>query len=82
MSQFLVSVGRLGRGYISPVRKIMNGATEKWEKMPTTSEFVCCHEIPEVKIFNLKVKTRLFWDISVLDVLPNLGKITVKEMIS
>ena len=82
MSQFLVSVGRLGRGYISPVRKIMNGATEKWEKMPTTSEFVCCHEIPEVKIFHLKVKTRLFWDISVLDVLPNLGKITVKEMIS
>ena len=82
MSQFLVSVGRLGRGYISPVRKIMNGATEKWEKMPTTSECVCCHEIPEVKIFHLKVKTRLFWDISVLDVLPNLCKITVKEMIS
>ena len=82
MSQFLVSVGRLGRGYISPVRKIMNGATEKWEKMPTTSECVCCHEIPEVKIFHLKVKTRLFWNISVLDVLPNMGEITVKELIS
>ena len=32
---------------------------EKFEKMPTSLECVCCHEIPAVKSFHLKVKARL-----------------------
>ena len=35
--------------------------------MPTRLVCVCCHEIPEVKTFNLKGKTRLFWNIADLD---------------
>ena len=37
------------------------------EKMPTRLECVCCHEIPEVKAFNLKGKTRLSWNIADLE---------------
>ena len=29
------------------------------EKMPTSLECVCCHEIPDVKAFHLKVNARL-----------------------
>ena len=34
--------------------------------MPTSLEYVCDHQIPEVKVFHLKGKTRLFWNIAVL----------------
>ena len=34
------------------------------EKMPTRLECVCCNEIPEVKVFNLKSKARLSWSIA------------------
>ena len=34
--------------------------------MPTSLEYVCYHQIPEVKVFHLKGKTRLFWNIAVL----------------
>ena len=44
-----------------------NGATEKCEKMPTSLECVCCHEIPAVKAFHLKFKARLFWDTAILE---------------
>ena len=35
---------------------------EKCEKMPTSSECACCHEIPVVKAFHLKFKARLSWN--------------------
>ena len=37
------------------------------KKMPTKLECVCCHEILEVKVFNLKGKTRLAWNIADLE---------------
>ena len=37
------------------------------EKMPTSLECVCCHEISEVKAFHLKGKTRLSWNTAALD---------------
>ena len=40
---------------------------EKCEKMPTSSECLCCHEIPAVTVFNLKFKARLSWNTAVLE---------------
>ena len=37
------------------------------EEMPTRLECMYCHEIPEVKAFNLKGKTKLFWNIADLE---------------
>ena len=31
---------------------------KNWEKMPTSLECMCCHEILEVKAFHLKSKAR------------------------
>ena len=35
--------------------------------MSTSSECVCCHEIPVVKAFHLKFKARLSWNAAVLE---------------
>ena len=40
---------------------------EKYEKMPTSSEYVCCHEIPAIKAFHLNFKARLSWNTAVLE---------------
>ena len=40
---------------------------QKWEKMPTGLECVCCHEIPEVQAFHLKGKARLSWNSDALE---------------
>ena len=40
---------------------------EKCEKMLTSLECVCCHEIPAVKASHLKFKARLSWNTAVLD---------------
>ena len=37
------------------------------EKMPTRLECMCSHEIPEVKAFTLKGKTRPTWNIADLE---------------
>ena len=44
-----------------------NGENQKCEKMPTSLECVCFHEIPAVKTFYLKFKARLFWDTAILE---------------
>ena len=40
---------------------------EKCEKIPTSTEWVCCHNIPAVKTFHLKFKARLSWNTAVLE---------------
>ena len=40
---------------------------EKCEKMSTSSECVCYHEIPAVKVFHLKFKASLSWGTAVLE---------------
>ena len=40
---------------------------EKCEKIPTSTECVCCHNIPAVKTFHLKFKVRLSWNTAVLE---------------
>ena len=40
---------------------------EKCEKMSTSLECVCCHEIPAVKVSHLKFKARLSWNTAVLE---------------
>ena len=40
---------------------------EKCEKMPAKLECVYCHEIPAVKAFHLKFKSRLSWNLAVLE---------------
>ena len=42
---------------------------KKTEKMPTSLESVCCHEIPAVKAFYSKFKARLSWNTAVLETL-------------
>ena len=45
-----------------------NGATvEKCEKMPTSKECVCCHEISPVKAVHLKFKAGLSWNTATLE---------------
>ena len=41
---------------------------EKSEKISTSLERVCCHEILAVKAFHLKFKARLFWITAVLKI--------------
>ena len=40
---------------------------EKCEKIPSSLECTCCHEIPAVKAFHLKFKARLSWNTAVLE---------------
>ena len=40
---------------------------EKCEKMSTSLECMCYHEIPVVKAFHLKFKARLSWNTAVLE---------------
>ena len=40
---------------------------EKCEKMSTSLECVCYHEIPAVKAFHLKFKARLSWNTAILE---------------
>ena len=40
---------------------------EKCEKVPTSLECMCCHEIPAVKACYLKFKGRLSWNTAVLE---------------
>ena len=37
------------------------------EKMPTRLQYVCCHEIPEVKACHFKGKARLSWNTAALE---------------
>ena len=40
---------------------------KKCEKMSTSLECICYHEIPAVKAFHLKLKARLSWNTAVLE---------------
>ena len=40
---------------------------EKSEKMPTSLECACCHEIPAFKAFHWNLKARLSWNTTVLE---------------
>ena len=40
---------------------------EKCEKISTSLECVCYHEIPAVKVFHLKFKAKLSWNTTVLE---------------
>ena len=58
-----------GRLLLEPETQHNRLSSQEWykcqncENMPTRLECLCCHEIPEVKGFNLKGKTRLPWNI-------------------
>ena len=53
---------------------------EKREKMPTSLEYVCCHEILAVKEFNSKFKTRLSWNTAAMEFL--VWNLIVQKIIS